>query len=131
MINLVYLSAYAISQSSFFSVCFGTQDLILELYPKDSLVGWKIGATNQKALTALGLSEPLRGPLISNYVHQDAADLPVLQWSEMGCSLLAAEVKLHSIQIGQFAHKYTLHVHNGHRGKFTLVQVDAKQSDLL
>ncbi len=71
------------------------QDLILELYPKDSLVGWKVGATNQKALTALGLSEPLRGPLLSNYVHKNEANLPVLQWSEMGCSLLAAEVKLH------------------------------------
>ena len=60
------------------------------LYPQDSLVGWKVGATNQKALTALGLSEPLRGPLLSNYVHKHEA---VLQWSEMGCSLLAAEVK--------------------------------------
>ena len=68
----------------------------MELYPKDSLVGWKVGATNQKALTALGLSEPLRGPLLSEYVHKNEADIPVLQWSEMGVSLLAAEVKFSS-----------------------------------
>jgi hypothetical protein len=68
----------------------------LELYPKGSLVGWKVGATNQKALTTLGLSEPLRGPLLSEYVHKNEADIPVLQWSEMGVSLLAAEVQFSS-----------------------------------
>jgi hypothetical protein len=81
----------------FYTCAFGAQDLILELYPKDSLVGWKVGATNQKALTALGLSEPLRGPLLSDYVHYHEADIPILQWSEMGASLLAAEVNLHSL----------------------------------
>ncbi len=68
----------------------------MEQYPKDSLVGWTVGATNQKALTALGLVEPLRGPLLSNYVHKNETDPPVLLWSEMGCSLVAAEVKFHS-----------------------------------
>ncbi len=60
-----------------------------------SHVGWKVGATNDKAMTYLKLSEPLRGPLFSNFVHntETGKGVHTLQWTDMGRSLLAAEVE--------------------------------------
>ena len=70
----------------------------LQEFPKATgkVVGWKVGATNQRALDFLNLREPLRGPMFSNYVIETYGndDVPVLKWADLGHSLLAAEVRL-------------------------------------
>jgi 2-keto-4-pentenoate hydratase len=72
------------------------QDTIIEQLSAKTgnLIGWKVGASNEKALAALKLDEPFRGPLFSRHViHiRKNSGPPVLKWKNMGSALIAIEV---------------------------------------
>ena len=41
------------------------------------IVGWKLGATNEKALETLGVERPFAGPLLAEHFHSPDEPLPV------------------------------------------------------
>ena len=58
------------------------------------VIGYKVGASNEKAINNLQIGQPFRGPLFSSFVKTctSSADWPVISWDKMGAALVAAEV---------------------------------------